>query len=85
MKEKKRRSIIKAITYRASATVATFSIALFFTGNIELATSIGLIDTTVKFVLYYINERIWIRTQWGYQKVPQKLAQHDTKNKNKVE
>lgn len=66
-KEQKRRSLIKAITYRIAATIATFSIALTFTGNIELATTIGLLDAVVKFLLFYINERIWIRTNWGYQ------------------
>lgn len=66
-KEQKRRSLIKGITYRIAATIATFSIALTFTGNIELATTIGFFDAVVKFLLFYINERIWIRTNWGYQ------------------
>lgn len=67
MNEKRRRSLVKAVTYRALATIATFSIALAFTGNVELATSIGLVDTVVKFLLFYVNERIWLRSRWGYQ------------------
>lgn len=66
-KEQKRRSITKALTYRLGATIATFSIAFIFTGNIKLASTIGFFDAIVKFLLFYINERIWIRTNWGYQ------------------
>ena len=67
MKEQKRRSILKAVTYRTLATFATFLVAYTFTGSLELATSIGLIDSGIKFVLYYLNERVWLRTNWGYQ------------------
>lgn len=65
-KEQKRRSLVKALTYRVGATIATFSITLAFTGNIKLASTIGFLDGIVKFLLFYINERIWIRTNWGY-------------------
>lgn len=67
MKEKKRRSVIKAVTYRASATIATFSLAYIFTGSLEIATQIGFLDFFVKFLIYYLNERIWSKTSWGYQ------------------
>jgi uncharacterized membrane protein len=67
MKEQKRRSILKAVTYRTLATFATFTVAYILTGSLELATSIGLIDSVIKFILYYVNERVWLRTKWGYQ------------------
>lgn len=73
MKEQKRRSLIKAVTYRIAATLATFLIALVFTGDMELATTIGLIDSIVKFILFYVNERIWIKTNWGYQALDMEL------------
>lgn len=76
MKETKQRSIIKAVTYRLAATIATFSLALIFTGSLEIATSIGILDFIVKFTIYYLNERIWTWTAWGYQKgntIDQKL------------
>lgn len=69
MKEKKSRSLSKAVTYRVLATIATVFIAYFFTHNLELATSIGLIDTVIKLLLFYINERVWTRLKWGYQEV----------------
>lgn len=68
MKETKKRSITKAVTYRLAATVATFTLALIFTGSIEIATTIGLLDFVVKFTIYYLNERLWTLVSWGYQK-----------------
>lgn len=87
MKETKQRSITKAITYRLGATVATFSLAYIFTGSIEIATSIGILDFFVKFTIYYLNERVWTLVPWGYQKkshnrtneqLPSKSEQHAT-------
>ncbi|MBX2872198.1 MAG: DUF2061 domain-containing protein [Saprospiraceae bacterium] len=66
-REGKKRSVIKAITYRASATIATFTLAYAFTGSLEIAGQIGVLDFVIKFLIYYINERLWTKTNWGYQ------------------
>jgi len=66
--ETRKRSIVKAVTYRSLATVATFSLAFAFTGSIEIATSIGLLDFVIKFAIYFVNERLWNLTSWGYLK-----------------
>jgi uncharacterized membrane protein len=68
MNEKKRRSIIKALTYRFLATIATFLIAYLFTSDLDLATRIGLFDSAIKFVLIYLNERVWLKSDWGRKK-----------------
>ena len=67
MKETKRRSIIKAVTYRSLATIATFTLAYLFTGDLKIASSIGVLDFGVKFAIYYFNERIWTFVGWGYR------------------
>ena len=64
--ETKKRSITKAMTYRLLATIATFTLAYAFTGSIEIATSIGLLDFVIKFAIYFLNERVWNLTSWGY-------------------
>ena len=77
--ETRKRSIVKAVTYRSLATIATFTLAFAFTGSIEIATSIGLLDFVVKFAIYFINERLWNLTSWGYlktEKVTQKENYH---------
>ena len=78
MKEKKSRSVIKAVTYRVSATLATIGLAYVFTGSLEIAGKIGVLDFIIKFTIYYLNERIWSRTSWGYHfKANQTHEQHD--------
>lgn len=67
IQEKKSRSITKAMTYRVSATLATFTLAYVFTGSLEIASQIGFLDFFVKFAIYYMNERVWTKTGWGYK------------------
>ena len=66
MREKKSRSIIKAVSYRTAATMATVTLAYAFTGSLETAGQIGLLDFFIKFAIYYLNERVWTMTRWGY-------------------
>lgn len=81
MKETKKRSITKAVTYRLGATVATFTLAYVFTGSIEIATSIGILDFFVKFTIYYLNERVWTLVPWGYNKEEQKAINEQPTSK----
>jgi adenylylsulfate kinase len=69
MEEKKSRSVTKALTYRILATIATFSVSYVFIGNFEIAMTIGLVDSIVKFVLFYVNERMWLKVRWGYREL----------------
>jgi uncharacterized membrane protein len=57
--ESKKRSILKATSWRITATIATTIIAFLITGNIESAITIGSIEFFVKFAIYYYHERIW--------------------------
>ena len=53
------RHLYKAITWRIIASITTTLIAYYF--GIP-ATAIGLVffaDLIIKFILYYIHERIW--------------------------
>lgn len=77
IREGKHRSIIKAITYRVSATIATFSLAFIFTGSLEIAGQIGVLDFIIKFTIYYVNERLWTKTTWGYQDKPIKTTENN--------
>lgn len=76
-KETRKRSITKAVTYRSLATVATFTLAYAFTGSIEIATSIGLLDFVVKFAIYFVNERLWNLTSWGYLKTENNIKKEN--------
>ncbi|RMG28830.1 MAG: DUF2061 domain-containing protein [Bacteroidetes bacterium] len=65
LQESKFRSLVKGVTYRLLATFATFSVAFVFTGNVSTSIKVGLIDSVVKFVIYYLNERGWNQISWG--------------------
>lgn len=60
----KKRSIVKTITFRVIATIATVLLVWIFTGNISLAGIVGGIDLLVKTILYYFHERAWSKIAW---------------------
>jgi len=65
MNERKRRSIVKTISWRLTGTADTIIISYFLTGSIKLAMSIGSIELVTKMGLYYVHERIWQKVSWG--------------------
>lgn len=65
------RSIIKALSWRVIATVVTFLVAWIFTGTIDMAIKIGLLDTSIKLAAYYFHERAWIRLNFGKLQQPE--------------
>jgi uncharacterized membrane protein len=63
--ETKRRSIVKAITWRTLGTIDTIVIAYLLTGEIKTALSIGGIEVFTKMMLYFFHERLWNTIKWG--------------------
>ncbi len=63
--ETRKRSILKAITWRVIATVTTFSVAYLLTRELAVAAGIGLVDTSIKVFAYYSHERLWARVDFG--------------------
>lgn len=61
MKESKLRSLLKAITWRITATLTTILIAWMLIGDVSVAMAIGSIEFFAKFVIYYLHERAWNR------------------------
>jgi uncharacterized membrane protein len=63
--ETRRRSIVKALSWRILAGFITAAVALTMTGELKFAAEIGLIDTLVKLVIYFGHERVWNRIGYG--------------------
>lgn len=63
--EEKKRSITKAITWRATGTLDTILISYIFTGSLKIATTIGSFEVVTKMILYYFHERAWAKVPWG--------------------
>jgi adenylylsulfate kinase len=68
--ETKRRSFIKALSWRVFATVITGSVAYALTGKAGFALEIGLIDTAIKIFVYFAHERVWQRIPYGRVEAP---------------
>ena len=59
------RSVIKAVSWRALATLTTFCLVWVFTGKIELALTVGGLEVVLKMLIYFFHERGWNRVRWG--------------------
>jgi uncharacterized membrane protein len=67
MVEKRRRTLVKAASYRVFATMTVFLVSFLYTGSFASAASIGLTAAVAKTVLYYFWERLWSNISWGLQ------------------
>ena len=59
------RSIVKAITWRITASLDTFFISYIITRRFDWATSIAFFEIITKAILYYLHERGWNKVNWG--------------------
>lgn len=66
--ETKLRSLIKAITWRATATLTTITLVYLFFGRIDTALEIGGIEVTLKIFLYILHDRGWNKIKFGRKK-----------------
>ncbi len=62
--DSKRRSIAKALSWRAWATSETVLISYFVTGSLKFAAGIGILDACFKIVTYFLHERVWNKIQY---------------------
>jgi len=65
-KERPGRSILKTITWRVVASLTTVLVAYLVTRRLTVAISIGGIDMVVKTLIYYLHERVWSKSRFGY-------------------
>ncbi|HCL57139.1 MAG TPA: hypothetical protein DHW82_09065 [Spirochaetia bacterium] len=68
VKEKKIRSIVKAVSWRITGTLDTVMVAYFITGTFKLALSIGGLEVFTKLFIYYLHERAWTKIKFGLEK-----------------
>jgi uncharacterized membrane protein len=63
--ESKRRSLTKALSYRVIGTLVTAILVYGVTGQATLSFAIGIFDSVVKIIVYFLHERAWARIQFG--------------------
>ncbi|WP_299332762.1 DUF2061 domain-containing protein [uncultured Psychroserpens sp.] len=81
-KESHIRSLLKGISWRIVATTDTILVVLLITClhgdcSLEDAIKIGSIEFLIKFVVYYLHERVWQRVLLN-KEVTQKQTLHKT-------
>jgi len=65
MKDKRSRSLLKAISWRVTGTIDTIVISYLVTGQARWAFSIGFVELFTKVFLYFVHERSWDRVSFG--------------------
>lgn len=68
-KETRSRSIAKAFSWRALATLTTVSLVYVFTGETAMALSIGGLEVVVKMLVYFFHERAWDKIRFGRREI----------------
>lgn len=68
--ETKKRSILKAFSWRTWATITTAIIVFAFTGEFALAITVGFIEVFAKMALYFFHERLWQKISFGKKEIP---------------
>ena len=63
MRDNRKKSLYKALSWRLVATLTTIIISFIVTGSAMLAYSIGLMELMSKIALYYVHERLWLIKQ----------------------
>jgi len=69
MKDKRSRSLLKAISWRITGTIDTIVISYLITGQARWAFSIGFVELFTKVFLYFVHERAWDRVSFGRAKL----------------
>lgn len=63
--DKRRRSLVKAITFRILIIIADTTIVLALTKRYDLAAGFVILTNVASTLLYYLHERAWSHIQWG--------------------
>ena len=64
------RSIMKAVSYRLLAAIATGSIVYVFTRRLDISLGIALVEVVAKIFCFYIHERLWSFIKFGQKNHP---------------
>jgi len=74
LRASRRRSLTKAITYRAIIVCLDFIAVYLLTGKLTTATTFMIVSNIYTSVGYFLHERIWAGIKWGMEPEPQSKA-----------
>jgi uncharacterized membrane protein len=67
----RKRSLVKALTYRVAIVCLDFLFIYIFTHKVEVALGFMIVSNLYTTIGYFLHERLWARIRWG--KEPAKL------------
>ena len=65
MVDNKRRTIIKALTWKLTGIISLLVLTYLLTGSLHTASLLAFLQFVVTFVLYIIHEKLWTSISWG--------------------
>ncbi len=65
----RKRSIVKALTYRVVIVCLDFLAIYIFTHKIAVALGFMIVSNVYTTVGYFLHERLWARVRWGITSV----------------
>ncbi|MBP6931225.1 MAG: DUF2061 domain-containing protein [Candidatus Pacebacteria bacterium] len=71
-REKRERSIAKAVTYRLISILLDSSIAYLVTQSAEKTIIFVIISNVISIMMYFFHERAWNRIHWGKHMIMRK-------------
>jgi uncharacterized membrane protein len=66
----RKRSIVKAVTYRGIIVCLDFLVIYLLTGKVMTAAVFMIVSNIYTTVAYFLHERVWAGIKWGME--PQK-------------
>jgi adenylylsulfate kinase len=63
------RSVVKAVSWRVSGTLATTALVFLFTRQVTLSLAVGGLEFLSKIGIYWAHERVWNRLRFGRREV----------------
>ncbi len=79
------RYIFKTITYKTLSIAITIFAGWVLTGNMAIGLSLGLVEVTVKLLVYYLHEEAWSKIDFGKEiKIKTKKKKKKSKKKKNM-
>ena len=79
--KKRLRFLVKTLTYKTLSVLITILAVWIMTGNPMIGLTLGLIEITVKLLVYYLHEEIWGKIDFGVPRCRKKKKKNRTLTK----
>ena len=63
----RKRSVVKAITYRGIIVCLDFLVIYLLTGKVKIAAGFMIVSNLYTTIAYFVHERVWARIKWGIE------------------